>query len=424
MCVGPHSSLYEIFACSKTNAYAYSQARKRRDRTLSKALLQSEEKGRWHLLDANGIAIREFAAALHRIVPTFCWQPNFTWLPPRGRAFHTEFIDDPALEVFRFDVQHGYSRSSIALLSRFAAHTTALLEQVNPHAPLICTTPFYAPVAQRWRGPVIYYLTDFAAGYESLDARHVRAADQSLSRVASLVCPNSRRLADYLVERAGCEERKIVIVPNATRRSNLRKRWSDRPDDPPEDLQGLPRPLIGIIGNMAGNLDWELIEDAVARTPGMNWVFVGPYSMDIACKAQKLARARLIASHRQTRFIGSRPYGVLHQYARAFDAAVMPYRNLEPTRSGSSTRFYEHLAACRPMLATRAVEELTRKEPLLRLVDSGAELADQLSTLEGSGFRDGFEAMRWKASQSETWDCRAEAMVTAFPRESAVACGR
>ena len=35
----------------------------------------------------------------------------------------------------------------------------------------------------------------------------------------------------------------------------------------------------------------------------------------------------------------------LAAYARAFDVAVLPYRRVEPTYSGSSTRFYEHLAA-------------------------------------------------------------------------------
>ena len=71
----------------------------------------------------------------------------------------------------------------------------------------------------------------------------------------------------------------------------------------PPVLEGLSRPVAGIIGNLAANLDWE------------------------------------------------------------FDVAILPYRFGEPNYSGSATRFYEHLAACRPMLATPNVAELQTKQP-------------------------------------------------------------
>ena len=64
------------------------------------------------------------------------------------------------------------------------------------------------------------------------------------------------------------------------------------------------------------------------------------------------ARNRVMASP-QARFVGRKPYGELASYARAFDVAILPYRLCEPTYSGSSTRFYEHLAACRPMIASK-----------------------------------------------------------------------
>jgi hypothetical protein len=66
------------------------------------------------------------------------------------------------------------------------------------------------------------------------------------------------------------------------------------------------------------------------------------------------------------------------------------------------------------MLATKGVEELTRKEPILRLIDGAEHLAEELMTLERNGFHDGFEEDRWFASQSETWDCRARTLVRAL----------
>jgi len=371
----------------------------------------------WQLLDVGDVAVREFGAALNRIVPTVCWQPDFSWFPLIGHRVYSELAADPPLQLSRFKLQRGYSRPLVGWLSGFAGRTADVLRQAcraGAQVPLICTTPFYAPVAERWQGPVVYYLTDFAAAYDNLDSSQVVSLDRTLCRVATLVCPNSRRLADYLTTRADCDPEKITLIPNAARESSIREMSCYCPAEPPADLQDLPRPLIGVIGNLAGNLDWELIHKAILLTPAMSWVFVGPVSMKIACKNQRDARWRVRSMQGRVRFLGYRPYGVLYRYARAFDAAVIPYRKVEPTFSGSSTRFYEHLAACRPMLATKGVEELMRKEPILRLIDGPEHLAEELMTLERNGFRDGFEEDRWFASHSETWECRAQTLVRAL----------
>ncbi len=93
----------------------------------------------------------------------------------------------------------------------------------------------------------------------------------------------------------------------------------------------------------------------------------------------------------------------------------MPYRKLEPTYSGSATRFYEHLAAGRPILATRGVEELLHKQPLLHLVDGWAELVRELERLRKEP-QDGHEETRRLTSQCETWETRARSMVEALHR--------
>ncbi len=104
------------------------------------------------------------------------------------------------------------------------------------------------------------------------------------------------------------------------------------------------------------------------------------------------------------------------RFARAFDVAVLPYKRCEPTYSGSSTRFYEHLAACRPMLATAGLEELTRKPPLLRLIGTADEGVSALNELAKQEFDDGYIGVRWRASQQNTWRTRAVAMRAALAK--------
>jgi hypothetical protein len=65
------------------------------------------------------------------------------------------------------------------------------------------------------------------------------------------------------------------------------------------------------------------------------------------------------------------------------------------------------------MLATRGVDELLTKMPLVRLVSNGLELGDELLRLAQIK-NDGFEETRRLASVSETWEKRAARMLQAL----------
>jgi hypothetical protein len=171
----------------------------------------------------------------------------------------------------------------------------------------------------------------------------------------------------------------------------------------------MPRPIAGVIGNLGENLDWELVSGIVARTPWLSWIFVGPTRDPIRDAQQNRCREQLLRLGGKVWFTGPRPNSSLLRYAQSFDVALLPYLKNEP-----ATPFYEHLAACRPMLATRGNEELLDKEPLLRLADTMAEFVAHLERLRENRFRDGEEGVRWAVSRSETWTHRALAMMSAL----------
>ena len=364
----------------------------------------------WQILDVGSIWMREFASAMAKTRPIVAWWPE---MRPLG-AFETwerrETVADLALEVRRFPLQRGYARTPIQQLLPFQKGLLRRLRSAckdESRSPLICSTPFYAPVAEQWRGPVVYYVTDLTAGYEGLEEQQVINLDKRMCRGAAAVCPNSRRLAEYLGQQTGCSPDKIVVVPNATRESNIASAPLLSPESLPAEIAHLPRPIAGVIGNLSANMDWELLEPSIAATPWLTWVFVGPTNMPIRDPRQSAARDRVM---QQAHFTGSKPYGELQSYARCFDVAVLPYRKKEPTYSGSSTRFYEHLAACRPMVATRGFAELLEKPPLLELVDTPAEMEQALQQLRSVNFADGQETARWEASRQGTWENRVRTL--------------
>jgi hypothetical protein len=129
--------------------------------------------------------------------------------------------------------------------------------------------------------------------------------------------------------------------------------------------------------------------------------------MAISDPAPRRARAALLHHGGRIRFTGAQPYRALQQFARSFDVAVLPYRFGEPTRSGSATRSYGHLAACRPMLSTPHVAELQTKQPLVSLASDANAFVSKLDELQTSQFHDGHERARWLASRHENWEQRA-----------------
>jgi glycosyltransferase involved in cell wall biosynthesis len=300
------------------------------------------------------------------------------------------------------------ARESSRILKRLAGHSADIRT-----SPLMCCSPHYAAVAEIWRGPVIYYVTDLFPAYWG-DSRSIKALDRRICRAADLVCPNSHRIASYLRCEAECPAEKIVVISNATRATNLLPVPLTEAVALPQDLADLPRPVAGVLGNLANNIDWLLLQVVIGQTPWLSWAFIGPTDMPVLEPEQERARGALIAQQGRIRFTGYKPYGSLRDYARALDVAVLPYRKVEPTYSGSSTRFYEHLATCRPMLATRGFEELLHKEPLLHLTDSAQEMVAALEILRVSKFADGLEELRWRESRQGTWEARATAMIEAL----------
>lgn len=373
-----------------------------------------QETTTWNILDVGSIWMKEFASALSKTARVIAWCPKIDNFGGFGRWERTESLADPKLEITTFPLQRGYTRMPLRwcmpfqhrLYKRLLAQTSAPEQN-----PLVCSTPFYAPVAELWRGPVLYYVTDLTMAYESLDAEQVKALDVRMCRVAQAVYPNSRRIASYLTTEAGCEASKITVLPNATRQSNLLAGPQSEPGPLPDDVRDLPRPIVAVLGDLSGNMDWELIAEAIRQTPSLSWLFVGPTKRPIVHRLQSEAREWAKA---HAHFVGFKPYRELQAYARCADVAVLPYLKHEPTYSGSSTRFYEHLAAGRPMVATRGFAELLEKEPLLTLVDTAEEMAGALLELSAKEFRDGHELARWQASQLGTWEERARVMRTTY----------
>ncbi len=373
----------------------------------------------WHILQLSDVLDFEFSTELARHSPVVLWEPSRSLLPLRPR-FQESARDVPGtqLSVRSFPLVRGYARAPMSKLLRTGP---VLVRRLSRHAPtpsqsvLVCTTPHFAPVAELWPGPVVYWITDLMIRYQFADAGTVLELDQRMCGAATLVCPASERIAQYLHRDARCALAKIEVLPNATRAANVLPAPLLAPDRVPGPGMPWAGPVAGVLGNLSDNMDWVFLDAVLEQTPWLHWAFVGPTRKPVEEASQGMAYDR-VHRHPRTHFFGYQPYGDLHHFARAFSVAVLPYKRREPTFSGSSTRFYEHLAAGHPILATTGVAELLAKEPLLKLVRTPEQAVVALETLRANGFEDGQRHARWEASRHNTWRVRAEAMRAALAR--------
>src|ERR1700733_14807263 len=176
--------------------------------------------GLWHVVDTGSIWLKEFAFALGTLVPTRNWCPETRNFGMWEDWQKIEQIADPPISMARFPLQRGYARFPVAQLFPFEETMVKRLIHQTQRAEvstLICTSPYYAPLAERWPGRVVYYLTDLTKEYAGVNPSQVVACDRRMCSVAETVCPNSQRIAEYLRREAACDQEKITIIPNATR---------------------------------------------------------------------------------------------------------------------------------------------------------------------------------------------------------------
>lgn len=362
------------------------------------------------VFDVRSIWVTEFARALANQVTTIGLRPSIDTIGLLRRKVHP-LEGEGALNVFSCRLQRGWWRSAFLSERRKLAQFVESQASLRPTTCVIFTSPHYASVADAFRECITaYYVTDnFRACFP--DQAKIAALEKKLAARVTHVFPNSERIRSFFVDEAKVEQDRVTVIPNGVRSENVPPAPLHTPAEPPAEMPPVSRPWALVMGNLAANTDWPLLQEVIKSTPWLNWVLVGPTEMPCASQEHERIRRKLLEDEPKVRYLGWQPPGTLMSFARACDVAVLPYTKREPTYSGSSTRSYEHFAACRPILASEGFAELLDRKPLVTICGSPAEMTASLESLREKGFRDGYEEERWQLAKISTWEHRAASML-------------
>jgi uncharacterized SAM-binding protein YcdF (DUF218 family) len=184
---------------------------------------------------------------------------------------------------------------------------------------------------------VVYYCCDdFQAS--SAGSKRIRETEDVLIRQADLVFAHSKALFDR------CSRLNSQV--HVFQYGFNREVFARDEGDPPADLAGIRRPILGYIGGVHQHVDQALLERVATAHPDKSLVLVGPLQVEVS-RLAKLPNVHCL---------GQKPYEELPAYIRQFDVGLIPYVLNEYTRSVYPTKLNEYLIMGKPVVSTNLPE--------------------------------------------------------------------
>lgn len=227
-------------------------------------------------------------------------------------------------------------------------------------------------------------------------AERLKQQEFALLQCADVVTTTSRSLYD---EKSQVNP-NTHFVPNVGDAEHFGKALLDS-TIVPDDIARIQKPIIGFVGAVnAHKLDFELIHDAATKTPDYQYVFIGPTSgWGGSTDTSQLDLANV-------HLLGARDYSILPGYVKAFDVCIIPYALNEYTQHVFPLKFYEFMAAGKPIVTTALPSLLPHGETIC-IANSSDEFADGIACALADDNPDAREK-RVELARQNTWHHRAQ----------------
>lgn len=235
----------------------------------------------------------------------------------------------------------------------------------------------------------VYYCIDDYAAHPGVDAELIAARDEALSRVADLL---------FVAPPALLESKRRL---NSTTRYaphgvdvDLFSRANDPATSLPPELVGIRKPVVGYFGSLHEWIDIELLAWLARERPNWTFLLVGHAAADVS-SLRALANVRLP---------GPQPYRSLPSWAKAFDVAIIPYRQNQQVQNANPLKLREYLATGKPIVSVPNPEVLKFSD-WVRIAHGREEF---LAHIDAALANDSPEATaaRMAVVADQTWDRR------------------
>lgn len=166
----------------------------------------------------------------------------------------------------------------------------------------------------------------------------------------------------------------------------------------PDDITGLKKPRIGVIGYLDSNiLDVELLSYVGRAHPEWSVILIGP-------RFRHTHKFRPLGKINNIYFLGEKENTQIPLYIKALDVCAIPYRINSFTNNISSLKLYEYFAFGKPVVSTR-LADLEKFKDLIKISDSKEAFARDIS-LALSEKDEGLANKEMDIANKNSWDAR------------------
>lgn len=243
------------------------------------------------------------------------------------------------------------------------------------------------------RGLACYDWTDDWAAFSLLPVEDPQMLIEMNQRIIGDV-DQVFAVSEDLTRRAAAINPHTCRAPNASDLQRL-----GHSEEVASELEPMPRPIVGYIGQIADKVDYALIQEISQARPNWSFVFVGPVWYT------KQASVDALAERSNIHFLGARPYEALSTYLCAFDICIIPHVRNALTRSMDPTKLYDYMVTGKPIVST----EVAGLERFSDVVYIGNTSQAFLSAMDQAMSENGrLRQRRLKYARENMWPRRAE----------------
>ena len=250
---------------------------------------------------------------------------------------------------------------------------------------------------------LVYHCVDNVGALPGVDGIAFDKAERELLACADQIFATSPALRDRCIAVAPTRTEYFGNVADIDHFAAARQAGSI-----PADLAAIPRPRLAYIGILSDfKTDFELIEYAVRKRPDWHYVFIGNERQGQINEA--IARLK---NRPNVHLLGWKPYAQLPSYLRGIDVALLPQLINDYTRAMFPLKYFEYLAAGRPVVAT-PLPALAEFTALHRVADGPSSFIDAIASAISAPV---VVPIDHPILQSHSWEARLDAMLAGIAR--------
>jgi glycosyltransferase involved in cell wall biosynthesis len=246
---------------------------------------------------------------------------------------------------------------------------------------------------------LVYHSVDDLSAAPGINKKMILSAEKSLLRKMDYVFCTSLKIYDHCNKDAKGKTYYFSNVVDYEHFSKARSKLNK-----PKELEVVPTPILGFVGAVSEyKLDIDLICEIAQSRPQWHWVLVGKVG-----EGQPGTKVDNLYKYKNIHLLGPRNYDDLPNYLAHFDVCIIPAPLNDYTHSMFPMKFYEFMAAGKPIVASK-IDSLKEVSEIHYSYQSQVDFLKCVESALNRGIKNPEKCDKY--AKENTWEKRLDKML-------------